>query len=173
MRDTRDRGVSPVIATVLLVAVVVVIGATVGVFVTDLASQSRVENPRAALTVEQVTFTEAAETDPDYKGGCAVGYEVGFEVTLRALDRADRIYVIVRSETGERLKTVWDEPTVADVGTTKFLANEDTGNAAGVDVDIGRDGSDDWALCPDESATLEFYGQVGEQTWQLTSYEYN
>jgi len=162
--------VSPVIATILLVAVVVVLAATIGGAILGVANQPT-EPPRAVVSVEETTFTESAETNPDYKGGCAVDYEVGFRVSIDVLDTADRIYVVVRSETGERLKTVWDDPEAAGVGSTRFLANEQEGNA-GVDVDIGKDGSDDWALCPNESGTLAFYGEYRGETWLLTEFDF-
>ena|GEM_PF-1937811 len=170
MTHSTDRGVSPVIATVLLVAVVVVLAATIGGAILGATNQPT-EPPRAVVSVEETTFTESAETDPSFKNGCAVDYEVGFRASIDVLDAADRIYVLVRSETGERLKTVWDDPEAAGVGSTRLLANEQAGNA-GVDVDIGRDGSDDWALCPDESGTLEFYAEYQGQSWLLTEFDF-
>lgn len=168
MSGSLDRGVSPVVATVLMVAVVVVLAATVGVLLIGVDSPS--EPPRVVVSVDERQFTEGAELD-DEPGACDASYEVGFLVQIDVLDAADRIYVVVRAETGETLKTVWDDPEAAGVGSERFLANEQEGNA-GVDVDIGEDGSDDWAVCPDESGTLAFYAEYEGDNWLLTEYEY-
>jgi len=89
---------------------------------------------------------------------------------LEPLD-PEAAHVVVRSETGGQLKPVCDDPEAAGVGLTRFLANEQEGNA-GVDADIGKDGSDDWALCPDESGTLAFHGEYRGETWLLTEFDF-
>lgn len=168
-----SRGVSPVVGTVLLVAVVVVIAAVLGAFAFGIDTpQSR--PPLAVVTVEETKLTDAdiSVEGPSDPGGCSADYggEIGFEVELTRLDRADRILVLVTGETGTFRKTVWDSPTQADVGTKRLLANEVT--TGPVDVDIGKDGSNDWATCPDESLTLDFYAEVDNEVYLLRKYRF-
>lgn len=169
-----DRGVAPVVAVVLLVAITVVLGATVAVFAADLSGRQTAP-PRAVVTVEPVKLTpdEIDIEDEDDPGGCDNDYdgEIGFVVELTALDRADRISVVVHGETGERRKVVWEQPTQADVGTRRLLANEVT--TGPVDVDIGKDGSDDFATCPDESVTLDFFAEIDGERFLLRQYQFN
>lgn len=157
-----------------MVAVVIVLAATVGAFALGLTGP-QAGPPRAVLTVEDVKLTDEdiSVEGPGDPGGCSAAYdgEIGFRVELTALDEADRILVLVTGETGVNRKVVWDDPTQADVGTSRLLANEVTSGP--VDVDIGKDGSSDFATCPDESLTLDFYAEVDGETFLLRKYDFN
>jgi FlaG/FlaF family flagellin (archaellin) len=144
-----------VIAVVLLVAIVVVLAASVSVYLLGFGGEVS-EPPGAAVSVERTTFTTSSECN----GGSDP--EVALDVTLVAFQRADTIYV--RADAGPK-KVIWSDPGPADVGTTKRVANEATGNAAGVDVDIG--GGGDVAICPGEDVTFRFYAEYDGQTLAL------
>ena len=146
-----DRGVSTVIGTVLVVAITVLLVASVAAFLLGFGGEVS-EPPSAAVTVEQTTFTTSSE--------CS-GPEVALDVTLAAFQRADTIYV--RADGGDK-KVIWSDPGPGDVGTTKRVANEVVGNA-GVDVDIG--GGGDVAICPGEDVVFRFYAEYDGQTVSL------
>ena len=154
------------VGTVLLVAVVVLVAATVGAFATGYADELR-EPSLASLSVERnaVDFAEYGTS-----GECPTGgdVELTVDVTLQSYQQADRIYVIVASEGDESLRTLWADPSAENVGETLTLANEVTGGTP-VDVDIG--GGGDVALCPGDSATFEFYAETDGQTTILQRYE--
>lgn len=158
---TRSRGVTSTVGTVLLVAVVVIIAATVGAFATGYADELR-EPSLASVSVERTTVDFGAASE------CSGPEEVVVEVTLDNLQQADRIYVIVTSEGDETLRTLWDDPSGENVGETLALANEVTG--PNVDIDIG--GGGDVALCPGDSATVEVYAETDGQTTILQRYEF-
>lgn len=169
----NERGNSPVVGTIALVAVVIVAGAAVGA-VTLSSVGDQTAPPSAVITVEEVKLTpdQISIEDEDDPGGCADSYdgEIGFRVTLDRVERADKIEVLVTGETGKRRKLLWDSPSEADEGTQRLLANEVT--TGPVDVDIGKDGSNDFATCPGESLTLEFYATVDGDTYLLRRYDF-
>ena len=160
MTGSADRGVSSTVGTVLLVATVVLVSATVAAFATGYADELR-EPSLAAVEAESTTvdFGSASECDGPR--------ETVVEVTLTQLQQADRIYVIVASEGDEQLRVLWDDPGPNSVGETLVLANEPPG--ANVDVDFG--GGGDVALCPGESAVFEFYAETDGQTTILQRLE--
>lgn len=161
------------IGTVLLVAVVVLVSATVAVGV--LGFGDRLDEPSlAAVSAERTTVTDPSEIDTTGPDGCANldGHtELAVDVTLVDLQRADVIYVIVTDEGGEEKKVLWEDPTADDVGETLTLANEVTA-ADGVDVDIGNPTGSDFAFCPDESATFAFYARNDGQTTVLQRFRF-
>jgi flagellin-like protein len=160
MSGGRDRGVTSTIAIVLLIAIVVLLSATVFAVATGFTDDLR-EPARATVTAERTTLNFGAASE------CAGPEEVAVNVTLTSFDQADTIYVIVADEGGEDRKTLWDDPSVADVGTTLTLANEVTGPQ--VDVDIG--GSGDFAFCPGDAATFRFYAEFDGQTTILQRFD--
>ncbi|MFB6071819.1 MAG: archaellin/type IV pilin N-terminal domain-containing protein [Halobacterium sp.] len=143
-----ERAQSEVIGVVLLVLVAVIAAASAFVFLGDVGTGVG-EPPLAGVS---------ASTDVvDFGSGgdcTGTGEEVVVEATLISYQNADRIYVLVSDEGGTRKKTVWESPSSSTVGSTKTLANEVESHPA-VDVDIG--GSGDWAYCPGDEATVEFY----------------
>ena len=163
MDDTR--GASPVVGIILLVAVTVVIAATIGAFALDF--NQRLHEPSLA-TVDTTTITIPTDGNDD----CPSGKEKGVVVQLTGYQQADEIFVIVRSEGGETLKPVWEDPGPDDVGETRLLANEDydsTDNGGNIParfdenefIDIG--GSGEFGFCKNEAATVEFYAESDGQ----------
>lgn len=151
---------SSTIAVVLLVAIVVLLAATTFALATGFSGDLR-EPARATVTVERTTLDFGGASE------CAGPEEVAVNVTLTTFERADAIYVVVAEEGGENRKTLWDDPTGDDVGTTLTLANEVTGPQ--VDVDIG--GGGDAAFCPGDSATFRFYAEYDGQTTVLQRFD--
>lgn len=149
MTCSTDRGASSVIAVVLLVAIVVLLAASVGVYLLGFGEEVS-EPPSAAVGVERTTFTFGSDCP---------GPELALDVTLTVLQRAETIYVA--ADGGEK-KVIWSDPGPGDVGTTKRVANEVTGTAAGVDVDIG--GGGDFAICPGDDVTFRFFAEYDGQT---------
>jgi hypothetical protein len=138
-----------------MVAAVVVVASTTYFHLGDTAETLH-EPSLASVSAEKtvIDFGDAGDCD-------GTDEELAVEVPLTNYQEADEIYVLVREEGGERTKTVWANPTSATVGETKTLANEGTGDSR-VDVDIGSGG--DWAYCPGDSATFEFYASTDGQT---------
>ncbi len=164
-RYAAARGATSTVAVVLLVAVVVLVSATVFAFTSGVAGDLR-EPSFATVSVEQsaVEFEEGECVQNDNKN-----VELAVNVTLTSLQQADTIYVIVVDEGADRKKTVWDDPGPDDVGETKTLANEDPDDPK-VDVDVGAT-SGDIAYCPGDSATFEFYAETDGQTTILQRFE--
>jgi hypothetical protein len=160
VRQDRARAVTSTVGTVLLVATVLLVSVTVAAFATGYADELR-EPSLAAVETEQTTVDFGGDSE------CGGPEEVVVEVTLTQLQQADRIYVIVTDEGDERLRTLWDDPGSADVGETLVLANEVPGPE--VDVDVG--GGSDYALCPGDRATFEFYAETDGQTTILQRLE--
>ena len=154
----RKRGQSSVVGVVLMVAAVVVVASTTYFYLGDTAENLH-EPSLASVSAEKtvIDFGDAGDCDETDE-------ELAVDVTLTTYQQADEVYVLVRDEGGKRTKTVWENPTSATVGETKTLANEPTSDDR-VDVDIG--GSDDWAYCPGEDATFEFYSRYDGQTTLL------
>lgn len=174
MGDTR--GVAPVVGGILLVAVVVIIAATVGIFALDFTQ--RLHEPSLA-TVDATTITFQTDDGPE-GDECPSGEEVGVVVQLTGYQQADELFVIVRSAGGETLKTVWADPGPDSVGETRLLANEDYNSTedggnipARFDsdefVDIGEDGQEPYAFCKGDGATFEFYAESDGQRTALES----
>jgi FlaG/FlaF family flagellin (archaellin) len=160
MTGSADRGVSSTVGTVLLVATVVLVSATVAAFATGYADELR-EPSLAAVEAESTTVDFGGDSE------CDGPRETVVEVTLTQLQQADRIYVIVASEGDEQLRVLWDDPGSSDVGETLVLANEPPGS--NVDVDFG--GGGDFALCPGDPAVFEFYAETDGQTTILQRLE--
>jgi archaeal flagellin N-terminal-like domain len=158
----ENRGVSPVIGIILLVAITVIIAGVTAPLVLDMSSSLH-EPSLASVDAEEITFETDGNDDP-----CS-DFEKGVVVTLTNYQQADRIYVIAHSEGGENLKEVWEDPSVGDVGTSKMLANEDynpDGNipsrfSEGEFIDIG--GSEDYSYCLNNEATFDFYAESDGQ----------
>lgn len=164
-RPRSDRGVSSVIATVLLVAIVVVLAAGVGAMLLPMTDDLS-EPSRLALSVEE---TRISGSGVETCSGFPANTEAALSVTITQFDRADEVYVIVTAEGATTRKTIWSDPGPDDVGQPMLLANEQIG-VAGTDVDIG--GSGDVKLCPDEDATFRFYAKSDGQTLSLQTYEF-
>ena len=161
--DLPNRGVSSIIGIILLVAITVIIGGVTASFVMDISNPLH-EPSMAAVDASETTFSETEDCDN-------APVEKAVIVTLTNYQQADRIYVIVHSEGGETLKTVWDDPDVGDVGTSILLANDNfEGDGESPDkfgsmdfIDIGKDSGDDISYCPGDEATFEFYAESDGQ----------
>ena len=166
MRRLGDRGATPVIGNLLLIAVAIVVGVVVTVSVLPLAED--VEGPpQAALDVEEVFIEKAdAPTNEDWVDCDGANGELALEVTLTQLNQVDRIYVIVADEDATRKKVVWSDPSDDQVGTTKLLINELTYGSNWVDIG----GGSDTAFCPGETATFRFYGEYEGETFLIRKY---
>ncbi len=156
--DYADRGVSTVIGVILLIAITVIIGSVTALFVIDISNPLH-EPSLAAVDASETTFSVGEDCPTSTEEKAVI-------VTLINYQHADRIYVIVHSEGGETLKTVWEDPSEEDVGTSIFIAN-DAYNQLDIEfdedefVDIG--GSNDWTLCPNDEVTFEFYAESDGQ----------
>ena len=67
--DSDDRGVSPVIGVILMVAITVILAAVIGAFVLELGSSVATEQPQASFDFEfngsNVTFTHQGGSEID------------------------------------------------------------------------------------------------------------
>lgn len=154
-RSGGDRGVSPVIGAILLVALTVVLAAGAGLLLANADDELR-GSPSAAVEVTDATFTESED--------CPGPEEVAIDVTLTQYRRADAITVIAD---GGETETVWADPGGDDVGTTKRVANEQVGKG-GTDVDIG--GGGDIAICPGDGETFRFYAESDGESLLLRTH---
>jgi len=68
--NTDDRGVSPVIGVILMVAITVILAAVIGTFVLDLGQSAGNSAPSASLTVDADTGT--SNMTISHKGGDAI-----------------------------------------------------------------------------------------------------
>ena len=167
---TFDRGVSSVVAVVLLVALTVVLAGTVLLNFGPVTGGLH-EPSLAVVSAEQTTIEDATHIDENECSNLSGHRELAVEVTLRQLHQADVIYVIVASEGGEEKKVLWADPSSSNVGETLTLANEVTASDA-VDVDIGKPSGSDTAYCPGESATFSIYAEYDDRTSLLQEFEF-
>lgn len=150
------RGQSQAIGVLLMVAVALIAGSTAFVYLGDIGSGVTEPSFAAVSTAERlVDFGDDSE--------CPGPRETAVDVSLVRVQDADEVYVRVSDEGGERKKVLWANPSAA-TGTTKTLANEVESDPR-VDVDIG--GGGDWAYCPGDEATFEFYAVNDGQTQLL------
>ena len=158
-----DRGATPVIGNLLLIGIAVVVGVVVTVSVLPLAEDVDAPPPQAAIEIEErIVDRPGVQECPGISG------ERALEVTLTQLERADRIYVIVHDEGGERKKVVWSDPSEGQVGTTRLLINDVEYEPHW--ADIGEYGGSDIAFCPDETATFRFYGEYEDETFLIRKF---
>ncbi|WP_122088325.1 type IV pilin [Halalkalicoccus subterraneus] len=115
LRGDDDRGVSPVIGVVLMVAITVILAAVIGAFVLGLGDGLGT-NPQAGVTVEGDGSESAT-------------------VTLTSLDNADGI-VIRDSDGGEAedgaLSTIGESTTITGQNEYSVVATDGDGNEATV-----------------------------------------
>jgi flagellin-like protein len=71
--DSNDRGVSPVIGVILMVAITVILAAVIGTFVLDIGQSAGDTAPSASLTVEVTAADHAFNVS--HKGGDALSAE--------------------------------------------------------------------------------------------------
>lgn len=143
---TRRRGQSPVVGVILMVAVAVIAGTTAFVYLGDIGSDVT-EPSFATVSAEERLVDFGDESD------CPGPREAVIDVSLISVQDADEVSVRVSDEGGERRRTLWSSPEAA-TGETQTLANEVASDPR-VDVDVG--GGGDWAYCPGDEATFEFY----------------
>jgi len=163
-----DRGASSAVSVILMVALTLVAGGTALYYYGDLTQQFH-EPSFATVSAEQTTITDPTHIHEDECDTLEGHRELAVTVTLTQYQQADVIYVLVSEEGGTEKKVLWNDPDGSDVGETLTLANEVT-DSSKVDVDIG--GSGDWAYCPGEDATFEFYARYDGRTSLLMTFEF-
>ena len=101
----NDRGVSPVVGVILMVAVTVILAAVIGTFVLDLGSNTE-QNPQAGVTFNQDTSNS--------------------EVTARvvSIEAADKL--AVNASAGTIQKQFPDPTSVGDTARVDGLSDGDT-----------------------------------------------
>ena len=76
---SNDRGVSPVVAVILMVAVTVILAAVIGTFVLDLGSNTE-QNPQAGVTFNQGPSSGAGDANVTVR---LISVEAADEVTVQ------------------------------------------------------------------------------------------
>ncbi|XGI83617.1 type IV pilin [Halorutilales archaeon Cl-col2-1] len=109
-RLKQDRGVSPVIGVVLMVAITVIIAAVAGVTFMNLGGEVN-QNAQAGVAIEE-------------RGGSV-------NITLITAPRADRIYVRYTGSDKSKIDSTWAPVGSSDIGDTINL-NPDSGTTVTV-----------------------------------------
>lgn len=109
-RLKQDRGVSPVIGVVLMVAITVIIAAVAGVTFMNLGGEVN-QNAQAGVAIEE-------------RGGSV-------NITLITAPRADRIYVRYTKDGTSEIDSSWAPVGSSDIGDTINL-NPDPGTTVTV-----------------------------------------
>lgn len=124
--SSRERGVNPVVATILLVGVVVILSAAVGAFVLELGADLEA-NAGASLDVTDVSPGGADGT---------------VTVTLLGLEEAEYVEVRARAPNGNRLDDAGTNVTERSVrlesagDRVTFVEGAETGGPASTDVEL-------------------------------------
>jgi len=129
-RLNTDRGVSPVIGVILMVAITVILAAVIGTFVLDLGQSAGNSAPSASLTVQ--TDAAANETTISHKGGDTLNSQ-NTQVKISAQSGSDSL--TLNETSGSNAFSVGDEIVI------------DTDNAE------VTSGSDAWTTMTDADAT--------------------
>jgi len=113
---TTERGVSSVVAVLLMVAVTVILATTVGVFVFDIGSESTTTSPQIGWEYDfnggdvEATFINGDAVEATYltaKGDCSVS-SISYAGTV---DGGTTIQIGTGCDpSGETLRIVWDSP---------------------------------------------------------------
>ena len=135
--DSDDRGVSPVIGVILMVAITVILAAVIGAFVLELGSSVATEQPQASFDFEvdgsnaTVTHQSGSEIDnssisvvldksynnSDYKWGDADGIITAGE----SMDSSD---ISSYNDSADTVQVVWN----GENGQSAVLAERDFPN---------------------------------------------
>lgn len=141
--SSGDRGVSPVIGIILMVAITVILATLVGAFVLDLGQQAENESPQASFQVS--AYPAADQIELEHLGGDEL--------------RHDETRVVVESGGTTRFDAVdGGSGDVLSVGTTATITLNDSNDDR---LDFTSDGTDEVTVgggadsfTPDDSITI-------------------
>jgi flagellin-like protein len=135
--DAKERGVSPVIGVILMVAITVILAAVIGTFVLGLGDQVSQTAPQATIGVDDVDTTnnsivlshnggdtlESGETDVivDQDGGSSITFDAGGSASLSTAESLN-ITTDVQAIGGSAPSTPYAE---LDYGNDAALASGD------------------------------------------------
>lgn len=153
-RVRDSRGVSPVIGVVLLVAITVLLAATVGVFATSF-SDSQSEPQYSSVTIESVEKSDGDD----------------IEIPMPAEDLCEFYHVAIRMEhqggnsfdSGELeylIEVSGDDGTTLSGRFNESVANPGVTARAGDEIVIGLDSDTSKANCDDSKSTVLFDGDL-------------
>jgi flagellin-like protein len=124
---TEDRGVSPVIGVILMVAITVILAAVIGTFVLNLGSSVQQSAPQASMDFDydtsattvnithstgdsleegQVSISESDTTNNLTKATDDGTYTAGDEIGYGTYDSGETIRVVWESSNGENSATI-------------------------------------------------------------------
>jgi flagellin-like protein len=132
---TDDRGATPVVATVLMVAVVIVVGAVIGGYVLDLSDEVDANPPEVSFTYEWENATRTL----------TVAHSAGDRLDA---DNTERLTVVIRDEDETGMNdydvagTDWANASNGGVPVTAGDTFTVTGESGGGDLDVERAGTD-------------------------------
>jgi flagellin-like protein len=122
--DDSDRGVSPVIGVILMVAITVILAAVIGAFVLGLGDQVSNNAPQASFSFEfnstssNVTVTHNGGDDIE-GSSVTVTNESDGEVTFSADPISTGDSTEIAYQNGETIRVVWQNPAG---GSSNILA---------------------------------------------------
>jgi flagellin-like protein len=100
-----ERGVSPVIGVILMVAITVILAAVIGTFVLGLGDSVQ-QNAQAGVSFDQTSESTVA-------------------VTLNSMQRADEVEIRVEEEDGGNNAGFSDVSTLSDIGSSTIVNDLD------------------------------------------------
>ncbi|MFP4626005.1 MAG: type IV pilin [Natronomonas sp.] len=127
-----ERGVSPVIGVILMVAITVILAAVIGSFVIGLGDQVQETAPNAQFTFDyngsnvEITHDGGEDIDMSESDLTVVGPDgeeewPGGDVTVTAGNSTDPITVSDLGEEGDKIRVVWE----GGEGTSATLAEDE------------------------------------------------
>jgi len=144
--DTDERGVSPVIGVILMVAITVILAAVIGTFVLGLGSNTQ-SSPQASITIsdnnQDWTGTAASKAfDLDHDSGDSIKF--------------DDLRIVVRNADNNQVAATLDAGSYSAAGSGNAVINGNTAVTGGIELSVG------------DVLTLSNGGLTDEQKYEIT-----